>query len=550
MAKPTLRLRDWLFEGENPADANTQTPLRAVVAPEQGQEDWSALFADEPGPQPLESEEGLFSPEPQSDRDNPSQQHTVQDWDAGIAAHPQTSQTPPPLFDAPTSRAPSRREPPPIVAAPVEQPIFQASPTATHKPEAPLKTAAVIPHPFGLPETLFGGTSPHDDAAEVPTVEPAAPRRTTLFGSAPAQVEPQQSSPPQVPPPAPSAVVLPPIPETPEEQALAIWEIVGPEGLPHSIEGLVSAFAQQLIALLLAIHRGEIIPHGAFLPVVDQLLSLLEKQPDQIQTLEQILLENPIEKLALPPVQGENDRAIMEDLTLHLLNVTFYVYKVGMEVLDPHSLRLAVRAAAIHDLGMARLPVGLLVERGVFSQQQREMMQLHPLETQDLVRTIYPDEPELAALVVQEQERFNGSGYPAHLTGEAIHPAARLIGLIDTFEAMIHPRPYRKRLLPVEAVQRIVRELKGVFDPRQVKGLINNISVFPMGTYVQLNTKEVGRVVQTYRDSPLRPRIEVRYNEAKQKLSIPRTIDLSKTPLIFITKSLYAEDVEESIRGG
>ena len=94
------------------------------------------------------------------------------------------------------------------------------------------------------------------------------------------------------------------------------------------------------------------------------------------------------------------------------------------------------------------------------------------------------------------------------------------------------PRP---RLRPHEAIREIVRSKHELFPSPLVKALLSEISVFPPGTLVRLNTGEVGRVTAVNRNHPLRPRVEIVADGKGQRMASPKTTDLSEAPFLYIT---------------
>ena len=128
----------------------------------------------------------------------------------------------------------------------------------------------------------------------------------------------------------------------------------------------------------------------------------------------------------------------------------------------------------------------------------------------------------LAEVVSQEQEREGGQGYPRGLLGNEIHEYAKVIGMVDVYEALSHPRPQRKRFLPYEATKVIVNSSKNMFPQKLIRALLTKLSCFPTGSYVVLNSKAIGRVVETNEASPLRPIIEMLYDSMGKKLAEKR----------------------------
>jgi HD-GYP domain-containing protein (c-di-GMP phosphodiesterase class II) len=149
----------------------------------------------------------------------------------------------------------------------------------------------------------------------------------------------------------------------------------------------------------------------------------------------------------------------------------------------------------------------------------------------------------LAEVVSQEQEREGGQGYPRGLLGNEIHEYAKVIGIVDVYEALSHPRPQRKRFLPYEATKVIVNSSKNMFPQKLIRALLTKLSCFPTGSYVVLNSKAIGRVVETNEAYPLRPVIEMLYDSMGKKLTEKKVVKLQDTPLLYITDSMFEEDL-------
>ena len=229
----------------------------------------------------------------------------------------------------------------------------------------------------------------------------------------------------------------------------------------------------------------------------------------------------------------------------NLLNTAIMSIKIGMGLKYTRDdlLRLGL-AAILHDLGMGLIPDNILNKQGPLSLDERNLVKRHPEQGAQAIRHLGEDAAWVADIVVQEHERVVGQGYPRGLKGAEIHEYAQIIGLADTFEALLHTRPHRKRFLPHDAVRELVVKEKASFSTRILKCLIQQFSVFPLGTRVQLNTGEIGEVLELNPQYPLRPIVKVYMDPGRVALLEPRLQDLSKTSLVHITEVVQDDQQE------
>jgi HD-GYP domain-containing protein (c-di-GMP phosphodiesterase class II) len=120
------------------------------------------------------------------------------------------------------------------------------------------------------------------------------------------------------------------------------------------------------------------------------------------------------------------------------------------------------------------------------------------------------------------------------LPGPSIRVEAKIVGLADTYMALTAPPSLRPGLRPHEAVREIVRSKHEAFPSVLIKALLSDITVFPPGTIVRLNTGEIGAVVAVNRNHPLRPRVEI-VDGKTGPLATPKIVDLSEAPFLYIT---------------
>jgi putative nucleotidyltransferase with HDIG domain len=129
-------------------------------------------------------------------------------------------------------------------------------------------------------------------------------------------------------------------------------------------------------------------------------------------------------------------------------------------------------AALLHDIGKIGVPDGILLKPGRLLPEEYQVIQRHTAIGSDLVRRVPSLEP-IAATILHHHERIDGSGYPDGLSGEDISLASRIIGVVDAFDAMTTPRPYREPVSPQEALEELRRCSGTQFD----EGVVDLITV-------------------------------------------------------------------------
>ncbi len=220
----------------------------------------------------------------------------------------------------------------------------------------------------------------------------------------------------------------------------------------------------------------------------------------------------------------------------HSVNVAIIALKIsiGLKYDKKHQHQLA-QAALLHDVGMTKIPNRIIFKHGKLSDTEFATIKKHPDYSRELLKHLKKDYPYVFKTAYQEQEREDGSGYPQGLKGPEITEYAKIVGMADVFEALVHGRSYREGYIPYRAIQKIIENLSKKFNPKIIRAFINVISMFPVGSMVKLNTGEIAQVISVNKTRPIRPVVEVLTTPDGEKLDKTTTIDLEKEPLIYIS---------------
>ena len=140
--------------------------------------------------------------------------------------------------------------------------------------------------------------------------------------------------------------------------------------------------------------------------------------------------------------------------------------------LDPIDCTEAELVAVLHDVGKLAVDTYILDWPGPLDERQRERLRRHTIEGEEMLAAISGLE-HLAAAVRATHEAWDGSGYPDGLQGAQIPLTARIVSVVDAYDAMTSQRAYRRPLTRREALSRL-RAAAGVqFDPRVVGALLS-----------------------------------------------------------------------------
>ena len=155
----------------------------------------------------------------------------------------------------------------------------------------------------------------------------------------------------------------------------------------------------------------------------------------------------------------------------HLRRVQVYALEIGKRLgLDKLELQGLCTAALLHDVGKLAIPEHIISKPGRLTPEEFERMKIHPIVGSEIVARMklpYPAVP----IVRSHHEKWDGTGYPDGLVGEAIPIGARILAAVDYLDALVSDRPYRRALNLKEAMEKVRAESGKCFDPRIVEVL-------------------------------------------------------------------------------
>ncbi|MBI4341024.1 MAG: HD domain-containing protein [Candidatus Omnitrophica bacterium] len=157
----------------------------------------------------------------------------------------------------------------------------------------------------------------------------------------------------------------------------------------------------------------------------------------------------------------------------HSKRVGFYATKLGKALgLDEETLHVLNHAGVLHDIGKIGIKDEILLKPTALTPDEMKIMQQHPLIGEAILKPVRSLQ-KVVPLVRHHHERYDGGGYPAGLKGDDIPLGARIISVVDTYDAMVTDRPYRKRLSVEEARAELRRYSGTQYDPALVAAFLD-----------------------------------------------------------------------------
>ena len=235
---------------------------------------------------------------------------------------------------------------------------------------------------------------------------------------------------------------------------------------------------------------------------------------------------------------------------LHSVNVAVYAMRMAADLNYPRNRQIEIGLSGLlHDVGMALMPDSIIYKRSAINAKEKAVLRNRPNYSYKILKSLGPDFAFCAECAGQVYERIDGSGYPRKLKADEIHEYAQIIGLVDVYESLIHSRPHRPKMTSFAAVKELFSSSKNRFQRTYLKSLLNVFTVFPIHSYVRLNSGAIGKVVETHVDQPLRPKLKVVLDSHSRKVLTKRIVDLPQMPLLNIVDSVSNDNIKAIYNG-
>jgi putative nucleotidyltransferase with HDIG domain len=195
---------------------------------------------------------------------------------------------------------------------------------------------------------------------------------------------------------------------------------------------------------------------------------------------------------------------------------------------DQETTRAIGLGGLLHDVGKMAVPLAILNKPSALNDDEFKKIQQHVIYCRKILATTHNISLPVAQIAMEHHERFDGTGYPHGLSGEAISLGGQMAAIADVFDALTSDRCYRNGIDQVEVLRKLYGWSRSHFNEGLVHRFIRCIGIYPAGTLVQLESGLLGVVVESTDNllcPVVRPIYDIRHDWAVNQ----KDIDLSKS---------------------
>lgn len=256
--------------------------------------------------------------------------------------------------------------------------------------------------------------------------------------------------------------------------------------------------------------------------------SIAEMLP-MIQDIVNSVIKNKDVELSMRNLWGHHEYTY-----LHCVNVAILAVSVGIKMnLPMDDLNYLGTAGILHDIGKNKIPAELLDKPGKLTEEEYGILKMHPEYGYEMLTKAQELNSVTRAGVLQHHERYDGSGYPRGLKGNEISLYARILAVADTYDAMTSDRAYREAYAPSEAVEYLMGNGNQLYDNIVIDTFVKCVTVYPIGSCVELNNGVQAIVLKNHQDCVLRPLIrDIKSKEIMDLKNDTRYLNLCITKMI------------------
>lgn len=266
----------------------------------------------------------------------------------------------------------------------------------------------------------------------------------------------------------------------------------------------------------------------------------IKRSQHVVKQITESVIRNPDALVWLSKMKASHGESYNHAIRASVLAASFGVH-LGMK---QEAIELLTLAVLLCDIGIAKLPKDVLLLAKKIEFDDIPEYKMHITLTLDILDQTPNLPPEIIPIVEAHHERLDGSGYPFCLSGNQIPILAQIAGLVDEFDRLTSSRSMTSQLTPADGASTIYKMRDGAFNEQLVEEFIKAVGIYPAGTLVELNSKEVCMVISQNPERKLLPKVLILKDKDGKIIDKKPIVDLYQRSLsksgqnIRINKSL------------
>jgi len=249
----------------------------------------------------------------------------------------------------------------------------------------------------------------------------------------------------------------------------------------------------------------------------------VEKAKEVVSTLVSNILEGHDTMIWLTYLKNRD-----EYTAIHSLNVCIYSISFGRFLgLSEQEINKLGLGALLHDVGKIKVPENILNKPGKLTTDEFTLMKAHAFLGYELLKhNNLP--PEALDIILSHHERVGGQGYPNGKRGEEISYFARIVAIIDVYDALTSDKPYNDGLTPRVALNKLYDLAPNNFSQDLIEAFIKFMGIYPIGSVVELNTGHTAVVIAN-NNNRLKPIVGLVLNRKQEPYETIKLLNLSSS---------------------
>ncbi|MBF0454888.1 MAG: HD-GYP domain-containing protein [Magnetococcales bacterium] len=234
------------------------------------------------------------------------------------------------------------------------------------------------------------------------------------------------------------------------------------------------------------------------------------------------MFRNPDAILSLSLIKKRDEYTFMHSVNVGVFLMSF-CRAMGM---DEKTIISVGIGGMLHDIGKMHTPDAILNKQGKLTDEEFAIMKQHVVFSRKLLEETPGIEEVSISVAAQHHERYDGSGYPQGLKGDAINAFGQMAAIVDVYDAITSDRCYHKGNPPYLALKRMLDWSRFHFSQELFHTFVQCVGIYPMGTVVRLKNGLLGVVTRPNKESLLHPVIKAAMNSKTRQFIQPRELDL------------------------